>query len=89
MIIEQQMNLLTPKYEIIQKILKIMKEYETRGAEKKIRIYDTNDDEECKSILEEWEKHLNDWTKMMNDLRTKYKYLCYFTVNEMRFVYRR
>ena len=95
LIIQEKMNVLAPKYEIIKKILKIMKEYEIMGGryeflnkEIKIEIYPKNPNgDECEKILKEWKAELNDWTKMMDSLRKDYKYLCYYTVNEMRFIY--
>ena len=94
-VIAEQMNLLTPKYEIVKKILKTMKEYEIMGGRQdllnqqmKIEIYDSDPDaRKCKDILKEWENHLSDWSQMMSLLRLNHKYLSYFTVNEMRFMY--
>ena len=90
--LRQKMNLVIPKYETIRKILKTMKEYETMGGrqdllnqEIKIDINESSIDG-CKTLLEKWEKELKTWTKTMNDLRSRYKFLCYFTVSEMRYI---
>ena len=91
-LLRQQMNLVIPKFEMMKKSLRIMTEYETMGGradllnkEIKIDVYDPSINK-CKILLETWEKELKEWTTMMNDLRSRYKFLCYFTVSEMRFI---